>query len=261
MTQYAPIPPRPEGRGFPAHSVTTIVAATQLSEEMFWRVSYLGRSLSHIPKALRPQLNITFDNNGFSSPVQGLPTLYNLAIEDAGRDEVLLLIHDDVYIHDWFIRERLNEALNRWDIVGLAGSVNPDLGEPSWGLAFDQSLNSIGWQEGLQRSGAVNHFDYGHPNLSVYGPAPLQCKLMDGLFLAFDGGRLRQTSIRFDEMFDFHFYDLDFCRTASAGGMTLGTWPIAVTHNSRGGFGTEAFKRSARRYLDKWADRECSPRL
>jgi GT2 family glycosyltransferase len=230
------------------------VAATRLPEETFWSASYLGRSLSHIPKALRPKLNITFDNDGISSPVQGLSTIYNAAIENSGDDEVLLLVHDDVYIHDWFIRERLDEALGSWDVVGLAGSVNPDLSEPSWGLAFDQSLNSVGWQEGLQRSGAVSHLNYDHPDLSVYGPTPLQCKLMDGLFLAFNGEQLREEGIRFDETFDFHLYDLDFCRTASAKGLTLGTWPIAVTHSSRGSFDTEDFKRSARRYLDKWAD-------
>jgi GT2 family glycosyltransferase len=186
--------------------------------------------------------------------VRGLPAIYNAAIESAAHDEVLILIHDDVYIHDWFAGARVGEALCRWDVVGLAGSVNSDLSEPSWGLAFDESLNSTGWQEGLQRSGTVSHLDYDHPNLSVYGPTPLRCKLMDGLFLAFNGGRLRETGIRFDETFDFHLYDLDFCRTASAKGLTLGTWPIAVTHNSRGNFDTEAFKMSARRYLDKWAE-------
>ena len=60
--------------------------------------------------------------------------------------------------------------------------------------------------------------------------------------------------VRFDERFDFHFYDLDFCRTARANGLRLGTFPLAVTHRSAGGFGSPAWQENAERYLEKWGD-------
>jgi len=144
------------------------------------------------------------------------------------------------------------EALERFDVVGLAGSENPDLSQPAWGLRFDERLNPMGWQPGLVRSGAVNHFDYACPNVSLYGPTPMACSLLDGVFLAIKTSEIKARGVRFDPRFDFHCYDIDFCRTAADKGLRLGTWPIAVTHDSGGAYGSEAFKRAARAYLDKW---------
>jgi GT2 family glycosyltransferase len=65
---------------------------------------------------------------------------------------------------------------------------------------------------------------------------------------------LAAKGLRFDTQFEFHCYDLDFCRQASQRGLRIGTWPIAVTHNSGGNFKSESFKRAARQYLAKWGD-------
>ncbi len=75
---------------------------------------------------------------------------------------------------------------------------------------------------------------------------------MDGLFLAVNTGRVLEKSIKFDEEFEFHFYDLDFCRQCISNGLILGTWPIAVTHASGGAFGSEPWREAAQRYIDKW---------
>jgi len=186
--------------------------------------------------------------------VRGLGDLYNEAIGELNDDDIVLLVHDDVYINDWCIVARLNEAVVNFDVVGLAGSSNPDLSQPSWGLAFGSQLTTKGWQDGLLRSGVVNHFDYGYPTPSYYGPTPLKCRLLDGLFLAGHVGRWRDAGVAFDPQFRFHLYDLDFCRTAELRGLTLGTWPISVTHESRGGFDTPNFREAASNYLDKWQD-------
>ena len=69
-------------------------------------------------------------------------------------------------------------------LVGVAGSVNPQLQQPNWGLSFDAALNPIGWQEGLNSSGAVNHSNYAHPEFTLFGDTPAQCKLLDGLLSA-----------------------------------------------------------------------------
>lgn len=228
-----------------------IVSATRTHEALFWRASYLGRSLLRIPETIRPAITIRYDNRGDN--LLALGVVYNNAI-DAGDDtDTLLLVHDDVYIHDWFVTARIEEALTRYDIIGLAGGRNPDYAHPSWGLHFDSDLRPDGWQEGQVRSGYVNHFDLLCPDISVYGPVPAQVDLLDGLFLAFRVSTIRQASIRFDESYRFHLYDLDFCRTATESGLTLGTWPIAVTHDSGGDYDDDEFLAAARAYLAKWS--------
>ena len=52
------------------------------------------------------------------------------------------------------------------------------------------------------------------------------------------------SGLRFDEQFDFHFYDLDFCRQAELKGMTMGTWPISVVHESGGAYGKPAWREA-----------------
>jgi GT2 family glycosyltransferase len=228
-----------------------LVAATELPEALFWEATYLGRSLRRIPESLRPQTMFAFGNTG--KKLRGLSEVFNLALDRTDADTNIVFVHDDVYLHDWFLSERLAEAFERFDVVGLAGSSNPDLSQPSWGLCFDQNLNASGWQPGVQRSGAINHFDYACPTVSIYGPTPQPCVLLDGVFLAVRTAALQERQVRFDPRFAFHCYDIDFCRTASEKGLRLGTWPIAITHDSGGAYGSDAFKRAARAYLDKWA--------
>lgn len=228
----------------------SVVSVTRLGANTFWEASYLGRSLLRIPEALRPNISIAFDNSGAAA--RGLSEIYNAVIESTADDVDLVFIHDDVYINDWFFSHRVSEALDHFDLVGVAGSVNPDLAQPSWGLCFDRELRSLGWQPGLVRSGVVNHFDYGCPNLSVYGPVPMECHLLDGAFMALRTSVIKREGLRFDPQFRFHCYDLDFCRTATSKGLRLGTWPIALTHNSGGAFDAEQFKHAARQYLGKW---------
>jgi GT2 family glycosyltransferase len=89
--------------------------------------------------------------------------------------------------------------------------------------------------------------------VSWYGPAPAACELLDGVFLAARRSVLRRKGVLFDPAFQFHCYDLDFCRTARSRGLTLGTWPIAITHRSGGNFGA-AWDVAADAYLRKWGE-------
>lgn len=203
-----------------------------------------------VPEELRPPLSVALANTG--PRAMGLGEIFNKALDEADPQTNLVFLHDDVYLNDWFFAERVLDALERFDVVGVVGSVNPDLSQPSWGLRFDEQLNATGWQPGLQRSGAVNHFDYACPKVSVYGPTPLPCRLLDGLFLAIRTSAVKERGVRFDPRFRFHCYDLDFCRSAEEQSLRIGTWPISVTHDSGGSYGSDAFKQAARVYLEKW---------
>jgi GT2 family glycosyltransferase len=231
----------------------TVVSATRASADQFARATYLGRSLTRFPAANLPRISVRPGNGTGDSAPHGLPQIYNSVIEAADADDILVFVHDDVYLHDWFLPQRLTEAVEHWDVVGIAGSANPDLNSPSWGLNFDADLRPTTFQEGLIQSGVVNHHDYGAPEPFAFGPTPMQCELLDGLFLAVRAGTLHRTGVRFDTRFQFHLYDIDFCRSCRAAGLTLGTWPIAVTHESAGNYGTESFRVAAHMYLEKWS--------
>jgi GT2 family glycosyltransferase len=227
-----------------------LVSATQVPQALFGTATYLGRSLRRFPDSLRPPVQLLCGNTGPGA--RGLSEIFNRAMDmtDPGTD--LVFVHDDVYLNDWFLTAHVQQALEHFDVVGLAGSSNPDLSQPSWGLRFDAQLNPLGWQPGLHKSGAVNHFDYNCPDVTVYGPTPMRCVLLDGVFLAIRTPVIKERGVRFDARFKFHCYDVDFCRSAIEKGLRLGTWPIAVTHNSGGNYASASFKEAARLYLDKW---------
>ncbi len=103
-------------------------------------------------------------------------------------------------------------------------------------------------------SGAVGHGEHPFGPVSRYGASPRAVTILDGVLLACRKSMLRDRRIRFDERFSFHFYDLDFCRTAIQADFKLGTWPIAITHQSGGRMGTPQWVDQYRRYLEKWGD-------
>ena len=65
---------------------------------------------------------------------------------------------------------------------------------------------------------------------------------------------LIENGLCFDERFDFHFYDLDFCRQAEAKGVTMGTAAIDVIHQSYGNYSTDSWRAGYAKYLEKWGD-------
>jgi SAM-dependent methyltransferase len=76
--------------------------------------------------------------------------------------------------------------------------------------------------------------------------------LLDGVFVAASGSKLKISGVQFDSQFDFHFYDLDFCRTASMANLRQGTWPVALTHQSGGAFGSSEWQQKYVLYSEKW---------
>jgi GT2 family glycosyltransferase len=85
-----------------------------------------------------------------------------------------------------------------------------------------------------------------------FGPSGMACELLDGVFLAARKSTLLSKELRFDQRFRFHFYDLDFCRSARQKGLALGTAAIALTHQSYGGFTSAGWHQGLAQYLQKW---------
>lgn len=225
----------------------TLVTATRLSQAAFGGGSLLGPCLPLLgefePFALRLA-------HGNSRP---LADLYNAAIEEAASEDVLVFLHDDVRLDDWLLAQRLREALQQFDIVGVAGNKRVQPRQVTWYLQPEPIEPGVPcpWDHGFL-SGAIGH---GAPRgrLSVYGPAPQEVRLLDGVFLAARAGVLKRSGVRFDPALAFHFYDLDFSLQAHEAGLRLGTWPIAITHASGGdSIASDSWRQAREIYLRKW---------
>jgi hypothetical protein len=178
---------------------------------------------------------------------RGLPEVYNQFIDEAFREEELVFLHDDLWLDDVFFCDRIRAALRVYDVVGLAGNTRLLPGMPTW-YAKNQEME--GDMEHL--SGVVCHGPQPFGDPSVFGPTPASVQLLDGLLLAARAATLLDAGVRFDQRFDFHFYDLDFARQANAAKLKVGTWPIAVTHVSHGAYRSAAWRHSLELYREKW---------
>jgi hypothetical protein len=221
-----------------------IVTATRDSQAQFEKHSALMRSLLAVHRLTPLQLRLFSDNR------RPLPHCYNQAIDEADPDDVLVFVHDDVTFDDWMLGWRLQMALQHFDVVGVAGNRRRQPEQMAWWtLPHNQ-----GWDL-AQLSGAVMHGPAQAGRLSYFGATPAEVMLLDGVLMAARAGRLKARGVRFDPRFDFHFYDLDFCRSATQSGLKLGTWPLSISHASQGeGHQSADWQRNGEVYLKKWGD-------
>ena len=221
-----------------------IVSATRLNQQHFWEKSALGISLKRFSKDSRIITNISFENR------QGLPVIYNQRILSPDSPNILVFIHDDVWIDDFVLPERLRAGLSNFQILGIAGNRRRIAKQVSWGFIDDKFT----WDNQANLSGAISHGTKPFDAISRYGDSPAECELLDGVFLAVYKNTLLTHQILFDPQFDFHFYDMDFCRSAKQKGLKLGTWPICLTHQSNGAFGSKLWTEKYKLYLQKWGN-------
>ena len=226
------------------------VSATRLSNDQFFAKAALGRSLPiyrTFPKRQHIELRL------FANNKEGLPAIYNIAIEESKSDPaILIFIHDDVFLSDYYWAEHLLDALTHFDLVGLAGNRRRVPRQASWMYLDDQFTRDN--YDNL--SGVLGHGDP-FPNLkqlSVYGEPGLEVKLLDGVMMAVRSETLIEKNLRFDSRFKFHFYDMDFCRQAEAKGVRMGTWAISLVHASAGMLGVEPWRAGYRDYLAKYGE-------
>jgi GT2 family glycosyltransferase len=220
-----------------------IISATILPERDFWKSSPLGLSLVRLAGDTRLVPRIAFANQ------RGLPDVYNARILAADSPELLVFMHDDVWIEDCFVGDRVIEGLRAYDVIGVVGNRRRLPHQPGWPFMNPH----FAWDDKSHLSGWLGHGDAPLSYLTCYGAAPAPCELLDGLFLAVRKSALLAKAVVFDPRFEFHFYDMDFCRSARQRGLRLGTWPIAMTHRSPGfNVGSPLWMARYREYLEKW---------
>jgi hypothetical protein len=227
-----------------------LVCATRLSKDDFFKQSALGRSLPYyrtFPRGQPIELRL------FSSNRAPLPSVYNQAIDEAASDPaILVFLHDDVYLNDFYWARHLHEGLAHFHVVGLAGNRRRAVSQASW-MFLDDTFRR---DDDANLSGVLGH-GQGFPDLlelSVYGSPGQEVKLLDGVFMAARSADLLRAGVRFDPRFPFHFYDLDFCRQAEIRGLRMGTWAISAIHASPGRLGVSEWRTAYVDYLNKYEE-------
>ena len=226
-----------------------LVAATRLSEADFWAQSALGRCLKTPTARADVVVHIHYANR------QGLPTIYNQHVQSCATSDILLFVHDDVTFDDDNWPELVRAGLGHFDVIGVAGNVRLQENQPAWLFKPTQTERpALVWDHGFL-TGAIFHPVNKQRVKQLYGHMPMPCQVLDGVFMAVDCAYLKRVRVRFDEQFHFHFYDMDFCRSAGRAGLSMGTWPITLTHLSAGAFGSAEWQRCWALYQQKWSPR------
>ena len=220
-----------------------VVTATRLSRTDFAATSPLARSLQRLAKDPRLTPRVAFDNT------RGLPEIYDRAIEAGDTGDILVFVHDDVWLEDFYFADRVIEGLKQFDVIGVAGNSRRVPGQDTWARS-----PKAGRLDLPHLRGAIAHGDGPMGKVGFYGPIVGEVEVLDGVFIAARRDTLLKNGVRFDRRFDFHFYDLDFCRTARGKGLRLGTWPISMTHQSTGNPNSPAWREAREAYFAKWGD-------
>lgn len=220
-----------------------IVTATRKSEHEFWASAPLALSMQRLAF---PEADCGFSLSLYFSNTKGLPDLYNEVLDADDGPDILLFMHDDAFIDDIFFLEKIHQGLTRADILGVVGNTRRVPRQPAWCFTPEYKFDHP------YLSGAVLHGDYGSAGYNRYGLSEKSCELLDGVFLAVRRSVLRQAGVRFDPQFQFHFYDMDFCRSVRSRGLRMMTIPVTLTHQSGGGYLMEDWNAAYARYLQKW---------
>lgn len=179
----------------------------------------LYKNLQQFPKIQKHIAWIENNSYGLSYNYNKCMELYKNTIDS------MIFCHDDIEFTSDNIFKELELAYEQFDVVGLAGGTNPEIKTPTlWHLMCKRE----------NYFGRVGHYHGNEKFVTNFGPTPHRVTLLDGLFLAINLKKVKDTNFKFDNQFDFHLYDLDACLTANNEKLKLGVWPILVYHKSPG---------------------------
>ena len=189
------------------------------------------------------ELDIHYNNRS------GLSATYNKAIDNCTDFDFIAFVHDDIWINDVFFFSKVINS--QFDVIGAVGGL-------FWCVPKDFPIyeKPLIWTTatcGRGASGFMNHdLKNGYFLPSSYGVAPKETMTLDGSIIIFTRKAI-QAGLRWDEQFNFHFYDMDICFSAHRLGLKVGTANILLTHESVGGSVVQPeFMASQRKFIEKW---------
>lgn len=157
-----------------------------------------------------------------------LTQAYNIALDMADDDEIVILAHDDISLeYGW--DEKIKNIFDETDygIIGVAGTATLD-------------KNCVWWEKRTDLCGIVSHEKKDGNKIIKYDTKfsekhdfVMEVVTIDGVFIAIKKDRIKQ---RFNEKITgFHFYDISFCVDNFLEGVRLGvTTSFKIHHKSVG---------------------------
>jgi hypothetical protein len=199
-----------------------IVSCTQLAD---YKQTLLYKSLANLEKA--NNLALLDKLQFFTQNKKGLSEAYNGALN---RDcDFILYVHDDIWIDDAGFISKLEEGHKKYDIIGIAGGLNPVIKAPAlWHIMCG------GFQGGNLRGFAGHYLPDKTTSITNFGPTPARVAVIDGAFMSVAIKKVLEVGWKFNENYTFHHYDLSSCLDANEKKLKLGVVPILTYHNSPG---------------------------
>jgi GT2 family glycosyltransferase len=183
-----------------------------------------------------------------------LSDVYQDVLDNTEADYVILM-HDDLEIHDHFLFKKLLAAHEQFDIVGLAGatSQNYNTDKPlAWHICMKKQTDGRGFVSHNIPKG-TGGYPESYINSAYFGPTPSPVVFIDGLFMSFKVSSLKKGVDVFDREFTFHHYDLALACKAYEQNLKIGVWPIFAIHHSMGEFiDNENWQENAKRFKKKY---------
>ena len=203
---------------------SAIVSCTQKSNP---KETLLYKSLSKL-ESLGSALFL--DKTHFiTENITGLGKAYNKFLFDHPEYDHVVFVHDDVSIEDNLIFEKLQAEHTYYDIIGVAGGINPKITAPAlWHLMCG------GFGPNLR--GFAGHY---LPNdertmITNFGPSPDRVAIIDGVLMSINVNSIRKVKWKFNENYMFHHYDISSCLDANELKLKIGVAPIYINHASPG---------------------------
>ncbi len=224
-----------------------IVCCTQKSPEQHSQVLlYQSFESGGLSKVCR--LEMVWNNS------EGLSVVYNRKVREYAGSGVdfLIFVHDDVYIDDLKIYDKLKQAYYGlgFKIIGVAGATSLNIGFPTlWHLMADRK----------HQRGFVHHGAGGaQTTVTNFGPTPSEVLIMDGLFMAVHLPSIVNSGWQFNEQYRFHHYDISSCIDAFIAGLRMGVYPIHLIHLSHGleAVSNKSWQESSDLFLSQYAPKE-----
>lgn len=231
----------------------TIVSCTKETEKDFYKKTPLGRSLCKINVM---DLNSDVSSMIFFENTKGISECYNTALNTIyskvpdKNEHIVIFIHDDVFINDMFMFEKLQDGISRFDVIGVAGSNDFSLKRipVTWHNSDRNSWSGLVFHPLKDKSDDINNI-----YCTDFGNFGKQLAVIDGLFIAANLNKLYENKIYFDEQFKWDHYDTDFSLSCLAKQLKIGTIPIILSHISHGrGLYKESYKITQDRLINKW---------
>ena len=200
-----------------------------------------------LDKALRLVDGVVYPTHYEEYNTKSLQECYNSFLRDARSNsiDIVVFVHDDVFINTSDLRTRLVNASEKFSVFGLAGATTCKIGNPAlWHLMSKRE----------DQRGAVAHGKEASYQYTSFGPLPSRCLLIDGVFIGIDIKTLPDT-VKFDESYPskFHYYDLDFCLECNKEGVIMGIVDIPIIHTSPGLTNpNNEFYKGQEYFIKKW---------